>query len=240
MWKYFQNTVSPKELKLWENGHTSPRVTCHMSRFACHMSHFTCHIIFFLLFFKLVELIDGGFVINQAYPVLFYKTLFPVKVLVVPLTKVAFKIWVCNTYWLLAGHKRLINNLRKRVTHWHIKVLADFLYYFATTFSRTQGVHACSQGPLVFQACTAKKGSWIPGSQPFPMSAFDLIPTLRTRPEDQLSADIHYNKAGNKMPQELVLYLVWLWFFFKSSTFGYAQQLWATLNHSQSGYGVVL
>ena len=32
--------------------------------------------------------------------------------------------------------------------------------------------------------------------------AFDLIPTLRTRPECQLSADIHSHKAGTKLPHE--------------------------------------
>ena len=53
--------------------------------------------------------------------------------------------------------------------------------------------------------------------------AFDLIPTLRTRPEYQLSADIHSHKAGTKLPHELALYLVWPRFFLKSTTFGYAQ-----------------
>ena len=62
--------------------------------------------------------------------------------------------------------------------------------------------------------------------------AFRLIPTLRTRPECQLSADIHSHKAGTKLPYESALYLVWPRFFFKSTIFGYAQPWWATLNHS--------
>ena len=70
--------------------------------------------------------------------------------------------------------------------------------------------------------------------------AFDPIPTLRARPEYQLSADIHSPKAGTKLPHELALYLVWPRFFFKSTTFGYVQPSWATLNHSPSGYGVML
>ena len=53
--------------------------------------------------------------------------------------------------------------------------------------------------------------------------AFQLIPTLRTRPEYQLSADIHSHKAGTKLPHESALYLVWPRFFKKSTLFGYAQ-----------------
>ena len=43
---------------------------------------------------------------------------------------------------------------------------------------------------------------------------FDLNPTLRTRPDYQLSADIHSYKAGTKLPDKSTLYLVWLRFFF--------------------------
>ena len=39
--------------------------------------------------------------------------------------------------------------------------------------------------------------------------AFDLIPTLRTWPEYQLSAGIHSHKAGTKYPHESLLYLLW-------------------------------
>ena len=40
----------------------------------CHMSHVTCHHFFFFKYkikieYKLVELVDGGSVINVAYPV---------------------------------------------------------------------------------------------------------------------------------------------------------------------------
>ena len=43
--------------------------------------------------------------------------------------------------------------------------------------------------------------------------AFDLIPALRARPWNQLSADIHSHKAGTKLPYESALYLVWPRFF---------------------------
>ena len=64
--------------------------------------------------------------------------------------------------------------------------------------------------------------------------AFDLIPTLRDRPEDWLLANLHSHKAGTKYTGELPLYLA---DFFLSTTFGYAQPRWAAVNHSHSGYG---
>ena len=59
------------------------RLTCHLSRVTCHMSPVTCQTIFFLLFIfiysfiyfldKVVELVDGGSVINRSYPRLVFK-----------------------------------------------------------------------------------------------------------------------------------------------------------------------
>ena len=46
-------------------------VTCHMSRVMCHVSHVTCHKSH-IFFFKGTKLIDGGSVINRAYPIDFF------------------------------------------------------------------------------------------------------------------------------------------------------------------------
>ena len=54
----------------------------------------------------------------------------------------------------------------------------------------------------------------------------DIIPRLRARPKYQLSSGTY-----------LLLYLVWLKFLSLSTTFGYAQPWWATLNNSKIGYG---
>ena len=40
------------------------------------------------------------------------------------------------------------------------------------------------------------------------------------------------------MPEESAPYLLGPRFFLKTTTFGYAQPWWATVNHSQSGYGL--
>ena len=53
-------------------------VTCHVSGVMCHMSHVTypisCFTCFFVVvFFKVLKLVDGGSVINGAYPVRFEK-----------------------------------------------------------------------------------------------------------------------------------------------------------------------
>ena len=51
-------------------------VTCHMSCVMCHMSHVTCYmshvtvyIYIYISFYKVVELIGEGSVINGRYPV---------------------------------------------------------------------------------------------------------------------------------------------------------------------------
>ena len=59
---------------------------------------------------------------------------------------------------------------------------------------------------------------------------------LKDRPENYLLANIHSHKADIKYPGEMPLYLARYFFFFKSTTFRYAQSLWAAVNHSQSGY----
>ena len=49
---------------------------CHMSRVTCKMSGVRCQVsllfFFFLFYYKMVELVDGGSVINGAYPVIFF------------------------------------------------------------------------------------------------------------------------------------------------------------------------
>ena len=59
--------------------------------------------------------------------------------------------------------------------------------------------------------------------------AFDLIPTLRNRPECQLSADIHSHKAGTKLPHTLAYTVCGRDLKKKSTTFGYVQPWWTTL-----------
>ena len=58
------------------------RVMCHMSRVTCHMSRVTCHVshvtIFFFKFYKMVQLISGGSIINEAYPVQFLNKLYSI------------------------------------------------------------------------------------------------------------------------------------------------------------------
>ena len=52
------------------------RFTCHMSCVMCHLSHVTFFPFFFWslkIFYKVVELVGGGSVINGAYPVQFLK-----------------------------------------------------------------------------------------------------------------------------------------------------------------------
>ena len=43
---------------------------CHVSHVTCHVSPVICHV-FCGFFNKLVELVDEGYVINEAYPVWF-------------------------------------------------------------------------------------------------------------------------------------------------------------------------
>ena len=61
----------------WENVHPPPCVTCRMSGVTCHMSGVRCQVscvtcqvsddfIFYFIFFKVVELVGGGSVINGA------------------------------------------------------------------------------------------------------------------------------------------------------------------------------
>ena len=40
---HYPQTVRAKEMKFWENVHTTPSVTCDVSQFICHMSHIRCH-----------------------------------------------------------------------------------------------------------------------------------------------------------------------------------------------------
>ena len=58
--------------------HSAACVTCHVSHFLCCMSHVTCHWscvtcrmshITLYIFYKVVELVSEGSVINGAYPV---------------------------------------------------------------------------------------------------------------------------------------------------------------------------
>ena len=56
-------------------------VTCKVSHAMCHVSHVTCHgqlvPFFLLLFYKVVDLIGGGSVINGAFPIQFIEQLIP-------------------------------------------------------------------------------------------------------------------------------------------------------------------
>ena len=47
-------------------------ITYHLSRVTCHLSRVTCHN-FFFFFYKLLELVGGGFVINGVTPSRFFK-----------------------------------------------------------------------------------------------------------------------------------------------------------------------
>ena len=64
-------TVKARELKLLENIH--PDTMCHVSPVKCHLSHVLCNFCLLLFHFfymhKVVELVVGGSVINEAYPV---------------------------------------------------------------------------------------------------------------------------------------------------------------------------
>ena len=65
----------------------------------------------------------------------------------------------------------------------------------------------------------------------YTIKAFDLIPKLRARPKLQLS-------SGTKCLGVSLLNLAWPRFLSSSTTFGYARPWWATLKHSQLGYGL--
>ena len=54
-------------------------------------------------------------------------------------------------------------------------------------------------------------------------------PIFITESQAYVSADIHSHKAGTQFTYKLLLSRVYLRFFFKSTTFGYAQPWWATL-----------
>ena len=79
-------TLWSRDLNFWENVHLSPcvtchvsLVTCHMSSLPCHMSHVMCHMScvtchmscvtnqIFCFFYKVVQLVHRGSVINRAY-----------------------------------------------------------------------------------------------------------------------------------------------------------------------------
>ena len=58
------------KLKLWENVHLPPYVTCHVSNVMCHLSNvrfFSVSI--YLLLYIVVKLVVEGSVVNGAYPV---------------------------------------------------------------------------------------------------------------------------------------------------------------------------
>ena len=59
---FLSQTVRAWKLKFWENVHTSPGVRCHVWFFF----FFLCSLFFME---KVVELVGGGSVINEAYPV---------------------------------------------------------------------------------------------------------------------------------------------------------------------------
>ena len=53
--------------RIFTSNHMS-QVTCHMSQVICHVSCVKCQVSHFF-FYKVVELVLGGCVINRAYPV---------------------------------------------------------------------------------------------------------------------------------------------------------------------------
>ena len=61
-------TVRAGELKIQENLHLPPPVTCHVSHATCQMSHVTCP----FFFDKVVKLVGGGPNINRASPYSFF------------------------------------------------------------------------------------------------------------------------------------------------------------------------
>ena len=77
---------------------TKPCVSCvlfHMSGVTCHLSHVTWHI-FLLLFYKLVELVGRGSVINGATPSrLFF--------IIIKNTLIPFYTYL-GLYWSVFGH----------------------------------------------------------------------------------------------------------------------------------------
>ena len=53
-------TVRPRDLKFLDDFHHPRSVTCHVS-------HVTCQMFFFVFFYKVVELVGRGSVIDRAY-----------------------------------------------------------------------------------------------------------------------------------------------------------------------------
>ena len=45
------------------------KVMCHMTHDTYHVSFVTGHIIYFISFYKVVDLVGGGSIINEANPV---------------------------------------------------------------------------------------------------------------------------------------------------------------------------
>ena len=46
--------------------HMSCVICCHISHVMCHISHITCHLFLYFFFYKVVNLVGGGFIINGA------------------------------------------------------------------------------------------------------------------------------------------------------------------------------
>ena len=58
--------IRARDLKLLHNNHHLSCVMCHASGVMYHLSRVMCHNLIFFIFYKLMELVDGGSVINGA------------------------------------------------------------------------------------------------------------------------------------------------------------------------------
>ena len=69
----YSQTVKARELTLLEKVHLPPHIKCKLTHVTCHMSHDKCNMSRVLynnsFFYKVGDLVGGGFVINEAYPV---------------------------------------------------------------------------------------------------------------------------------------------------------------------------
>ena len=67
----YTQTVRATELIFWDNVHPPPFVTRQVSGVRCQVSGVSCQVsgVTCIFFYKVVELVGGGSVINGAYPV---------------------------------------------------------------------------------------------------------------------------------------------------------------------------
>ena len=64
------NSQMARARKLFFKRKSSPLPTFHLSYVTCHVSHVKCHILFiYIFFYKVVKLLGGGSIINEADPV---------------------------------------------------------------------------------------------------------------------------------------------------------------------------